>query len=340
MTSRSSITSNGAGADGRRQSLEPDRGVTAIHDSLTDLIGKTPLVRLHRVTSGVPAEIIVKLESMNPMSSVKDRTGWAMIQAAEESGRLMPGATIIEATSGNTGVALAFVSASRGYRLILLMPDTMSEGRVRLLSALGARVILTPGALGMKGAVDEAMALAGTTPGAFMPMQFDNPANPEVHRTTTAEEIWADAGGELDAFVSGIGTGGTITGVGEVLKSRRPSIRIIGVEPAESPVLSGGEGAPHDIQGIGAGFVPKVLNRSILDEIMTISGPEAYQMVRRLAREEGLLVGISSGAAVTAALRVAARPSMRGRRIVALLASHGERYLDVPGLYDGDRDDG
>lgn len=313
--------------------------MTAIHDSLTDLIGRTPLVRLHRVSAGVHAEVIVKLESMNPMSSVKDRAGWAMIRAAEQSGHLTPGATIIEATSGNTGVALAFVSASRGYRLILAMPDTMSEGRVRLLAALGARVILTPGALGMQGAVDEAMTQARATPGAFMPMQFDNPANPEVHRTTTALEIWDDTDGELDAFVSGIGTGGTITGVGEVLKLRRPSVRIIGVEPTESPVLSGGEGAPHDIQGIGAGFVPLVLNRSIVDEIMTVSGTLAYQMVRRLAREEGLLVGISSGAVVTAALRVAARPEMRGRRIVALLASHGERYLDVPGLFDGDRDD-
>jgi cysteine synthase A len=308
-----------------------------IFDSLTDLIGRTPLVRLNRVTRGVPAEIVVKLESMNPMSSVKDRTGWAMIQAAEASGRLTPGSVIIEPTSGNTGVALAFVSAARGYRLTLAMPDTMSEGRVKLLQALGATVILTPGALGMKGAVDEAMALAERTPGAFVPMQFENPANPEVHRRTTAEEIWADTDGRLDAFVAGVGTGGTITGVGEVLKARAPGVTIVGVEPAESPVLSGGEGAPHDIQGIGAGFVPPVLNRAILDEVMTVSGDEAYRMARRLAREEGLLVGISSGAAVTAALRLAARPAMHGKRIVTLLASHGERYLGVPGLFDGGR---
>jgi cysteine synthase A len=312
--------------------------MTPIHDNLTDLIGRTPLVRLHRVSAGVSAEIVVKLESMNPMSSVKDRTGWAMVQAAETSGRLKPGSTIIEPTSGNTGVALAFVSAARGYRLILAMPDTMSEGRVKLLAALGARVILTPGALGMKGAVDEAMALAERTPGAFVPMQFENPANPDVHRRTTAEEIWSDTEGRLDAFVAGVGTGGTITGVGEVLKARLPGVRIVGVEPAESPVLSGGEGAPHDIQGIGAGFVPKVLNRAILDEVMTVSGSEAYRMTRRLAREEGLLVGISSGAAVTAALRLGARPGMEGRRIVTLLASHGERYLGVPGLFEGGRD--
>jgi len=308
-----------------------------IYDNLTDLIGKTPLVRLHRVTAGLPAEVIVKLESMNPMSSVKDRTGWAMIQAAEKAGRLSPGSTIIEPTSGNTGVALAFVSAARGYRLILAMPDTMSEGRVKLLAALGARVILTPGALGMKGAVDEAMALAERTPGAFVPMQFENPANPDVHRRTTAEEIWSDTDGKLDAFVAGVGTGGTITGVGEVLKARLPNVRIIGVEPAESPVLTGGEGAPHDIQGIGAGFVPPVLNRAILDEVMTVTGADAMRMTRRLAREEGLLVGISSGAAVTAAMRLAGRPGMGGRRIVTLLASHGERYLGVPGLFEGDR---
>jgi len=313
--------------------------MSPIHDSLTDLIGRTPLLRLHRVTAGLQADVIVKLESMNPMSSVKDRIGWAMIRAAEESGHLAPGATIIEATSGNTGVALAFVSASRGYRLIVTMPETMSGERVRILEALGARVILTPGALGMKGAVDEALALAAKTPGAFMPLQFDNPANPEVHRRTTAEEIWSDTDGELDAFVAGIGTGGTITGVGEVLKLRRPAIQILGVEPAESAVLSGAAGAPHAIQGIGAGFVPSLLNRSILDEIITVTGPDAYQMARRLAREEGLLVGISSGAAVVAALRLAARPAMRGCRIVTLLASHGERYLGVPGLFDGDRHD-
>lgn len=308
--------------------------MSRIHDNLTDLIGGTPLLRLARVAPECPADVVVKLESMNPMSSVKDRTGWAMIRAAEEAGHLKPGAVLIEPTSGNTGIALAFLCAARGYRLTLVMPETMSAGRVRMLRALGAQVVLTAGALGMRGAVEAALELAGRTPGAYVPMQFENAANPEIHRRTTGEEIWADTGGEIDVFVAGVGTGGTITGVGRLLKERRPDVRIVAVEPKESPVLSGGEGAPHDIQGIGAGFIPPILDRSVIDEVVTVSAPEAYAMVRRLARREGLLVGISSGAAVHAALEVGGRPGMAGRRIVALLASHGERYLDVPGLFD------
>lgn len=310
--------------------------MSRIHDNLTDLIGRTPLLRLSRVAPECRADLVVKLESMNPMSSVKDRTGWAMIQAAEASGRLKPGDVLIEPTSGNTGIALAFLCAARGYRLILAMPETMSAGRVRMLRALGATVLLTPGALGMKGAVDAALDLAERTPGAYVPMQFENPANPDVHRRTTGEEIWADTGGEVDVFVAGVGTGGTITGAGGLLKERRPGLRVVAVEPKESPVLSGGEGAPHDIQGIGAGFIPPILDRAVIDEVATVSAKEAYAMVRRLARSEGLLVGISSGAVVHAALALGSRPDMAGRRIVALLASHGERYLDVPGLFDGE----
>jgi len=305
-----------------------------IHDSLTDLIGNTPLVRLSRVTGDSRAEIVVKLESMNPMSSVKDRIGWAMIRAAEEQGKLGPGSVIVEPTSGNTGVALAFVAAAHGYRAILTMPDTMSMERVRLLRALGAEVVLTAGEKGMKAAVDAAMEIAERTPGAFVPMQFENPANPEAHRTGTAEEIWADTDGRVDAFVAGVGTGGTVTGVGETLKKRNPALRVVAVEPVDSPVLSGGEPGPHDIQGIGAGFVPPVLNRSVIDEIATVSTEDAYAMTRRLAREEGLLVGISSGAVVHTSLSVGRRAEFEGKRIVALLASHGERYLSVPGLFE------
>jgi cysteine synthase A len=309
-----------------------------IHDNLTDLIGGTPLIRLGRVRPPGGADIVAKLESMNPMSSVKDRIGWAMIRAAEAAGRLTAGSTIVEPTSGNTGVALAFVAAARGYRLILTLPDTMSSERVRLLKAFGAQVELTPGAAGMKGAVDRAMEIAAGIPGAFVPMQFENPANPEIHRRTTAEEIWADTDGQVDVLVAGVGTGGTITGVGEVLKTRRPGFRVVAVEPRDSAVLSGGEPGPHDIQGIGAGFVPRVLNCEIIDEIVTVGTAEAYRMVRRLAREEGLLAGVSSGAAVHVAIRIAARPEMEGKRIVVILASHGERYLSVPGLFDGSED--
>lgn len=308
-----------------------------IYDNLTELIGGTPLLRLPRLNAGCPAEIVAKLELMNPMSSVKDRLGWAMIRAAEEEGRLTRGAVIVEPTSGNTGVALAFIAAARGYRLILTMPDTMSQERVRLLRAFGAEVVLTPGAEGMAGAVEKALAIARRTPGAFVPMQFENPANPEVHRRTTAEEIWADTDGVVDAFIAGVGTGGTITGVGEVLKARRPGVQVVAVEPDESPVLSGGEPGPHSIQGIGAGFIPAVLNRAIIDEVMRVPGDDAFRMTRRLAREEGVLAGISSGANLVAALRLGGRPGMAGKRIVVILASHGERYLTVPGLFEGPR---
>jgi cysteine synthase A len=305
-----------------------------IHDNLTDLIGGTPLLRLGRLRKDVRADIVLKLESMNPMSSVKDRIGWAMVKEAEGRGRLRPGSVIVEPTSGNTGVALAFVAAARGYRLILTLPDTMSAERVRLLRAFGAEVVLTPGALGMKGAVDEALAIAARTPDSFVPMQFENPANPEAHRRTTAEEIWADTDGQVDVLVAGVGTGGTITGVGETLKSRRPGLKVVAVEPRDSAVLSGGEPGPHDIQGIGAGFVPRVLNREVIDEIFAVSTEDAYRMARRLAREEGLLVGVSSGAAVHVALQVAARPELEGKRIVVIVPSHGQRYLTVPGLFD------
>jgi cysteine synthase len=306
-----------------------------IYDNLTDLIGRTPLLKLSRLRHDGKAEIVAKLESLNPMSSVKDRIGWAMIRSAEQEGRLKPGSVIVEPTSGNTGVALAFIAAARGYRCILALPDSMSSERVRLLRAFGAEVVLTPGALGMKAAVERAMEIAARTPGSFVPMQFENRANPEVHRTTTAEEIWSDTDGEIDVFVAGVGTGGTVTGVGEVLKSRRPGLKVVAVEPRDSAVLSGGEPGPHDIQGIGAGFVPPVLNRGIIDEIVSVSTSEAYRMTRRLAREEGLLVGVSSGAAVHAAVQLAVRPELNGKRIVVILASHGERYLSVPGLFDG-----
>lgn len=305
-----------------------------IHDSLTDLIGRTPLVRLNRLAAGSGADVVAKLEMLNPMSSVKDRIGWAMIAAAEAAGHLRPGSVIVEPTSGNTGIALAFIAAARGYRIILTMPDTMSSERVSLLRAFGASVVLTPGAGGMAAAVERAFEIARATPGAFVPMQFENLANPEVHRRTTAEEIWADTEGQLDLFVAGVGTGGTITGVGSVLKSRRPDIRVVAVEPAESPVLSGGAPGPHEIQGIGAGFVPPVLDRRVIDEVIRVTGSAAFAMTRRLAREEGILAGISSGATVTAALELARRAENRGRRIVVILASHGERYLSVPGLFE------
>lgn len=311
-----------------------------IFKDLTEAIGRTPLVRLNRVTLGCGAEVVAKLELLNPMSSVKDRIGWAMIAAAEAAGHLGPGSVIVEPTSGNTGIALAFLAAARGYRIVLTMPDSMSGERVRLLRAFGATVVLTPGAGGMAAAVERALEIARQTPGAFVPMQFENPANPEVHRRTTAEEIWADTGGAVDAFVAGVGTGGTITGVGSVLRARRPGVRIVAVEPAESPVLSGGTAGPHDIQGIGAGFIPPVLDRSVIDEVITVSGATAYGMARRLAREEGLLAGVSSGATVAAALEVARRPEFRGGRIVVIVASHGERYLSVPGLFDPESFDG
>ncbi len=300
-----------------------------IYDDITKTVGRTPLVRLNRITKDLPATFLVKLESFNPLSSVKDRIGVAMIEAAEAKGLLNQDSVIIEPTSGNTGIALAFVCAAKGYRLILTMPETMSMERRQLLNILGAELVLTEGAKGMKGAVEKAEELAKSTPNSFMPQQFANPANPAIHRKTTAEEIWHDTDGRIDYFVAGIGTGGTITGVGEILKEKNPSIKIIGVEPADSPVLSGGKAGPHKIQGIGAGFVPDVLNRKIIDEIVTVKHEDAGLMARRLAKEEGMLVGISSGAALWAALQIGEKDEARGKTIVALLPDTGERYLST-----------
>ncbi len=299
-----------------------------IHASVTELIGNTPLVRLGRIGQGIASFILAKLEMRNPLGSVKDRIAWAMIRDAEERGALKPGGTVIEPTSGNTGIGLAFVCAIRGYRLILTMPETMSEERRAVLAALGAELVLTPGEKAMPGAVRRAEALAGEL-GAFMPNQFENPANPRSHERTTAEEIWRDTDGRVDVFVAGIGTGGTITGVGRFLKRHRPGVRIVGVEPAASPVLSGGALGRHRIQGIGAGFVPPILDRSVLDEIVTVTEDEAEAMTRRLASEEGILAGISSGAAVAAALRVVLRREAVGKTVVAILPDTGERYLST-----------
>jgi cysteine synthase A len=301
-----------------------------IHDDITRAIGATPLVRLRRITEGCAATVAAKVESFNPMNSVKCRIGAAMIDAAERDGSLKPGMTVIEPTSGNTGIGLAFACAAKGYHLILTMPETMTIERRKLVKMLGAELVLTPGPLGMRGAMDKARELLRTIRGSFMPLQFDNPANPEVHRRTTAEEIWRDTGGEVDVFVAGIGTGGTITGVGEVLKARKPSVRVIGVEPDASPVLSGGRAGPHRIQGIGAGFVPSVLNRKILDEVIRVTDADALETARAVARREGILCGISCGAAAWAALQVARRETLSGRLVVVMFPDSGERYLTTP----------
>ena len=302
-----------------------------IAEKLTDLIGNTPLLALNRYSreAGLAAPIIGKLEYFNPLGSVKDRIAFAMIEAGEAAGKIKPDTVIIEPTSGNTGIGLAFVAASRGYKLILTMPETMSVERRNLLKALGAELVLTPGAEGMKGAIRKAEELAQANPNSFLPQQFNNPANPEMHRKTTAEEIWRDTGGKVDIFIAGVGTGGTITGVGEVLKSRNPAVQIIAVEPADSPVLSGGQPGPHKIQGIGAGFVPDVLNVNIIDEIITVKNDDAMATGRELARTEGLLIGISCGAAVLAATQVAKRPENKGKVVVVILPDTGERYLST-----------
>lgn len=298
-----------------------------ISNTILDLIGNTPMVRINRLAAGMKAEVIAKLESFNPMGSVKDRIAWAMVKDAEERALLRPGGVVVEATSGNTGIGLALVCAVRGYRLIITMPDSMSKERRRILAALGAEIALTPGRLGMKGAVAEAERIVAETAGAFMPGQFSNPVNPRVHEQTTAREIWDDADGEIDIFVAGIGTGGTVTGVGAVLKSRSDNIMIVGVEPAASPVLTAGTSGRHGIQGIGAGFVPAVLQRGLIDEVITVTDRDAREVTRMLAREEGIFAGISSGAAMWAALTLAERAENDGKKIVVILPDTGERYL-------------
>ena len=300
----------------------------------TGTIGATPLVRLDRISKGLHATLLGKLELKNPLGSVKDRIGLAMIEAAERKGIIRPETFIVEPTSGNTGIALAFVCAVKKYRLLLTMPETMSLERKKLLKHLGAELFLTPGEKGMKGAIEKAREILSENPNAYMPDQFSNPANPEIHRRTTAEEIWQDTAGEADVLVAGVGTGGTITGVSEVIKSRKPTFRTIAVEPTASPVLSGGKAGPHKIQGIGAGFVPEILNTRIIDEVITVSNEEAFEVARDIAKLEGILCGISSGAAMAAALKVAGRPESREKKIVVVLASTGERYISTE-LFQG-----
>ena len=304
--------------------------INRIFNDITETVGRTPLVKINKLAEGTGAAVFAKLESFNPLSSVKDRVGFAMIKAAEDNGLINRDTVIVEPTSGNTGIALAFVCAAKGYRLVLTMPDTMSIERRKLLSIFGASLILTDGSKGMKGAIEEAERIQRKIKNSFMPQQFNNPANPEIHRKTTAEEIWADTDGSVDIFVAGVGTGGTITGVGEVLKERKPSVRIVAVEPAGSPVLSGGRSGPHKIEGIGAGFVPGVLNTSILDEVMTVTDEEAVIMSQRIMKEEGILVGISSGAAMFAALDIAKQKESENKNIVVILPDTGERYLSTP----------
>jgi len=307
-----------------------------IYDSIVDTIGATPLVRLSRLTAdaGVAGNILGKCEYFNPLASVKDRIGLAMIEAAERDGRIAEGATLIEPTSGNTGIALAFVCAAKGYRLILTMPESMSVERRKMLLLFGAELVLTPAPLGMRGAIEKAEELVAEIPGALMLQQFENPANPDIHRRTTAEEIWTDTGGKVDCIVSGVGTGGTITGCGEVLKQRNPNLKVVAVEPEDSPILSGGAPGPHKIQGIGAGFIPAILDRGLIDEVLQIGNETAFAMARKAAKLEGLAVGISSGAALAAALEIAERPDMAGKNIVVILPSFAERYLSTA-LFEG-----
>jgi cysteine synthase A len=316
------------------ESRKPGRG--RVYDSITETIGDTPLVRLKRLPQerGIDAEILVKLEFFNPIASVKDRIGVNMIDTMEATGAIRPGSTLVEPTSGNTGIALAFVAAARGYRLILVMPETMSLERRKMLAFLGAELVLTPGPMGMKGAVARAEELLQEIPGSVMPQQFKNPANPEIHRLTTAEEIWNDTDGKLDVFVSAIGTGGTITGVGQVLKPRLPHLHIVAVEPEDSPVLSGGQPGPHKIQGIGAGFVPDVLDRQVFDEVVTVGNQTAFETARQLAKLEGIPGGISTGANVAAAIEIASRPQFKGKRIVTVACSFAERYISSA-LFEG-----